>query len=356
MNLNVKMTPKLDDKIAIRCWGTIVIGDSILCDGKNKFGMDDGKNIACYTHIHDDHICGLDDALGMPQSHVYATAATKSLSSALYGYETEWIKDRMNYHGLEYNKPVNINGFDISFHKANHILGSAQLLVRTNKYSVLYSSDFILEGTDIVNDVDYLVLDSTHGQHSEIQKFDDILTSKNLIIQRTRDILDDNKLLDIYATRGTLQLTMSWLRSAFGNDVIFVSNKTDINIAKVYADYGHTSGKIYDKENVNEYSNLNLPIIRFHTRGSPPPASGTPSIRIGSATATSFNNDNSQFTINLHEHATIPEIREYVKKINPKHVIIDNSKRTNNRENASYLLSVIEKLGFAASLSPKSCV
>ena len=60
-----------DDIVKVRPWGTIVIEDAILCDGKNYYGMDDGKSITCYTHIHDDHICGLENSLGGLNSKVY---------------------------------------------------------------------------------------------------------------------------------------------------------------------------------------------------------------------------------------------------------------------------------------------
>ncbi len=348
------MKQNISDIATIRQSGTIVMANSVLCDGKNDCGIDDGKNIACYTHIHDDHICGLEDALGRYKSRVYATTITKKLSSALLSYDVEWIKDRENYYGLEYDKPVRDNDLEISFHNANHILGSAQLLVRTNDYSVLYSSDFILDETSIVKDVDYLVLDSTHGRHSEIQQFDDLESSKIKIIDHVKKIFDGNtKQLIIYAARGTMQLIMSWLRKELDNGIIFLANKNDANIARVYGEYGYFCGEIEDNDKFQEYYNFKKPFICFHPRNVSKPEQPIPSIRVGSALTTSIK-DNSMSVVNLKEHATASEVYDYVKQINPRHVILDNSHRTSNTENVTYLKDALTKLNFSVLISPKN--
>ena len=43
------------------------------------------------------------------------------------------------------------------------MLGSAQILVENGACAVLYSSDFTMPGTEIVKDVDFLVLDAAHA-------------------------------------------------------------------------------------------------------------------------------------------------------------------------------------------------
>ena len=344
----------LDEMIKIRHWGTIVIANSILCDGPNNFGMDDGKNIACYTHIHDDHICGLSDALGRYKSHVYATKITKQLSSALLQCDTEWIKDRTNYVGLDYDETTQIDNFEISFKKTHHILGSAQLLVNTKNKNILYSSDFILQGTDIVKNVDYLILDSTHGKHSEHQTFDNEITSKTNIINKARELLDSTKQMIISANRGTMQLTMSWLRAALSDDIIFLAKKKDASIAEIYSNHGYYCGEIEDDKKFDEYRKNNTPCILFQNHGSGSNVDDSiPLIRIGSSTLTSIDNDNSKSIINLQEHATISEVCDYVKAIEPKHIILDNSTRINNPKNAQYLKKILTELDFSVSLSPK---
>ena len=88
----VKMTDDLKKIADIRPWGTIIIFDEIICDGPNKDGCEDGKKISCFTHIHDDHIKGLDGVLGGINAKVYATDETKELASSLFAEDgIEWI-------------------------------------------------------------------------------------------------------------------------------------------------------------------------------------------------------------------------------------------------------------------------
>jgi len=348
------------NKIAkIRPWGTIIIEDSILCDGKNYYGLEDGKNITCYTHIHADHIDGLEDALGRTNSHVFATDITKNLSSALFMQDTQWIRERTNYYGLKINETIPISNFEITFKKTHHILGSGQLLVRKNKHSILYSSDFVLEGTHIEKDVDYLILDTTHGTHSENQDFDDVKESKKKIIKKTEEIMDSpKKQLNIHASRGTLQLVMSWLRNEVDEYIPFLATKKDTNLAKGYTIYGYNCGKIEDDdENFTRYSKNEHPYIRFISSKRETDCEivepAVPSIRVGSSSTTSLENPSQMYIVNLKEHATVSEVCEYVKQTNPKHIILDNSSRVANPENATYLKEILTKSGFSVSLSPE---
>ena len=174
----------------VRPWSTIVIKNKILCDSyRDSNDLDTEKQVSCFTHIHEDHISGLQDALG--REFVLSTNETKELASALLkgDSDADWVRERTNYYGLKLGQKKSIDGMDISFRKANHILGSAQLLVRGPNESILYSSDFMLEGTDCeIDDVDYLILDATHGEHSEAQVFDDKPEARKKLVEVTKRI------------------------------------------------------------------------------------------------------------------------------------------------------------------------
>ncbi len=356
------ISKNLDKIVSIRPWGTILLEDTLLCDGPNKSGMDDGKNIACYTHIHDDHIGGLENALGGAGSRVYATDETKNLSSALLMQDREWINERTNYFGLEYNKTIHDGDLDITLRKAHHILGSAQLLVQKKENSILYSSDFILEGTYTGDkNVKHLILDATHGSHSKKQKFTDVLESKKNLLAKTREIMIEGskKQLNIHASRGTLQLAMSWIRSIIDDpDIPFLASKKDMNLAHGYTVNGHNCGKIedVDKKFRNYFDNRH-PFIRFISSKNETNCEivepVVPSIRIGSSSATSLENDSNMFIVNLKEHSTVEEVEQYVQAISPEHIIIDNSSRTKNPENAPYLKQLFKNKDYDVSLSPK---
>jgi len=352
--------------VTIRPHGTIIIYDSIVCDGAKKFGMEDKKNITCYTHIHSDHICGLDNALGGLNSRVYSTEETKILASELFKDDYQHVKDRENYFDLAYNEVRKDGDFEITFLKSHHILGSAQLLVRNKKCnpgerSVLYSSDFILDGTIIAKDVNYLILDATHGKHSESQKFDDVVESKKKIIMKVKEIIaTPKKQLNIHASRGTLQLVMSWVRQVVEEDegIPFLADKIDINLANAYMIYGYFCGKIEDDEqNFLRYRDQKHPYIRFISNKSETSCEiiepVVPSIRVGSSAATSLENPSRMYIVNLKEHATIDEIKKYVSKISPDKIVLDNSSRTHNPENATYLKEILGEEGYSVYLSPE---
>jgi Cft2 family RNA processing exonuclease len=355
----------IDELVKIRPHGTIVIDNSIICDGPNKYGFDDDKRIACYTHIHLDHIGGLEDALGRVNSKVLSTDITKTLSSTLFMQDFEWIKERTNFYGLELNHVKKINNYDISFKKANHILGSGQLLVEKNNTSVLYSSDFKysseIKDTDTDIDVDYLILDATHGKNSKRQKFVETVEAKNMISSKLKEIIIDGKKkqLNIHASRGTLQMVMSWARKIIDDpDIPFLANKTDLNLTSSYTAYGFDCGIIEDEEKkFTTYYKNSHPFIRFFSTTRDTACEVVepviPSIRVGSSISSSLDNDSQMFIVNLKEHATFEEVLKYVDDISPENVIVDNSKRTGNPDNAQSLKTALSENGYSVTLSPK---
>ena len=348
----------------VRPWSTIIIKDKILCDSyRDSYDLDTGKQISCFTHIHEDHISGLEDALG--REFVLSTNETKELASALLkgDSDADWVRERTNYYGLKPGRKKSIDGTDISFRKANHILGSAQLLVRGQNESVLYSSDFMLEGTDCeIDDVDYLILDSTHGEFSKRQEFESMLEGKKKIIGKAKQELSTGlRQLIIHANRGTMQKVMSWLRKEF-DDIPFLAPLAEKNIADVYTKSAFPCGDVEDwDEKGPTYVKLGHPLIRFLPINSIQQCQLvepiTPSIRVGASIASNLSQPEGMYVVNLQEHATVNEILDYLNKIKPKHIIIDNSIRIQNPANAQSLYDILNKkqLGWNPSvkLSPK---
>lgn len=342
-------------KIAkVRPNGSIIINDDVRCDGDDFAGIDIHIPTACFTHIHDDHIRALPDAIAQC-SNVLVTQLTKELANVMFrntGNDATWLNDRSNFIGMEFGEKNNkkINGCEISFIKCNHILGSAQLLVRAPNFTVLYSSDFSVPGTEIVKDVDYLILDSTHGAFSRNQKFEPPSAAHKLTIDKAKEIIEyRNKPLIIRAHRGTLQKVMSWLRPEIDEHIPFFANSVEKNIASIYSRHGFECGEIKNEEEWEKYYLKNHPFVRFLAIGTNPLECEliyppVPSIRIGSSTSSTLTNVNDMFTVNLKEHATIDDVIIYTKQMNPKYVIIDNSSRVANPDNAKSLFNEIQKI------------
>ena len=167
------------------------------------------------------------------------------------------------------------------------------------------------------------------------------------------------KQLNIHASRGTLQLVISWIRTIIDDpDIPFLASKKDVNLAHGYSIYGHYCGKVEDDdENFRRYFDNRHPYIRFISNKNETNCEivepVVPSIRVGSSSVTSLENESQMYIVNLKEHATVEEVETYVDEIGPEHIIIDNSSRTQNPENAPYLQKLFQDKDYDVSLSPK---
>lgn len=352
----------VDDFVKIRPFGGIVIFNSILCDGEDKHI--DQSSIFCYTHIHTDHIIGFEDALSKPNTTVLTTEITKKLISTLKGKGFVALKN--NFYGLDYNEIKKIDDFEISFRKANHILGSGELLVRGPIGSVLYSSDFMLKGTDTnIKDVDVLVLDANHGSEDIPQDFlepSEARKKMNEILQR--EIGVRSRQVNIRAHVGTLQKIMAWCDSACQKHVPFFANAKDISISDVYREEMGDFREIKsDKSNeFYEISKFEHPYVHFLRLSAPlePCETQDPMVTSIHFSDGRYNYDHTNdyariAGINLKEHASLLEILEYVDTIKPKMVVVDNGPaRLGNPKNAIDLSKTIQKkLGIKAIYSPE---
>ena len=89
-------------------------------------------------------------------------------------YTAENIKKAMSLWGtLEYGQKFNVDhGFQFSFKDAGHILGSGMLEIIYNNKKIVFTGDLgnspspLLPDTDIINDADYMVMESCYGDRN----------------------------------------------------------------------------------------------------------------------------------------------------------------------------------------------
>ena len=330
----------------------IIVFDKIRIDGQKTYG--DNSIIACYSHIHGDHIHGFKDSLGEIGTTTYTTNLTKKMLVRT----NPSLKIKSRFKGLEYRKTKEKDGFEFSFLNCNHILGSGQVLVRGPRGSVLYSSDFLLNGTDTdVSDVDVLVLDANHGSPDIPQDFKNKKNSKeDLGVFIEKIVRQQQKPLIIRAHLGTLQEAIIWCDEFCKENVdFFCVDKKQYTLAEVYAEEREI---ILREIQVNNYEvskllSLEIPLIRFLAgfRGNITECEQIePMIHSIHFSDTKFsydstNNLSRMASINLQEHASHSEILEYVKKIKPKKgIVVDNGPtRTNTEQNAIGLTKILTK-------------
>lgn len=221
---------------------TIIIDDFIVqtkiglfCSYGN-FYLDPKEPVvdAVISHAHGDH------AIGNNQ-HVYCTAATAAFMKHRYKKFAAG-----EFHLKDYQSNFNLNGVEISFYPAGHILGSSLVLMKYNGVSYLYTGDYKLEedhtceAIQFVN-ADVLITETTFANPStehpeaidEIKKLDDI---------------KGNVMLGAYAL-GKSQRLIAMINQHCSDKRILVHHSI-MPFVKIYEEMGIELGKyeMYDRK------------------------------------------------------------------------------------------------------------
>mgnify|MGYP001772492172 CR=1 FL=1 len=179
--------------------GAILLGKNFTVDGHFR------RLFRVVTHFHYDHILNLDKSIE-ECSGIIATPITLDAVNVL-GYSVPKHK-RID---LEYGITLHIDGEKIRLEKAEHIMGSSQVIVKSEEgIEVAYTGDFKNpgKGTPILNP-DILIIDATYGHPSHRRQFKE--ESDMLLSDYVMDALLRGP-VRIYAYYGKLQEVMRILR------------------------------------------------------------------------------------------------------------------------------------------------
>lgn len=302
----------------------------MVCDGYLS-----DKKIGIFSHFHEDHIGAITkciDTYDILLTHNTTYAAIAALAPGVEHRE-QW---RPQNYGVEYHT----GDIKIQLLDANHIPGSSQIHVQTKDTSILYSGDFNYPEMQI-KQAEYLILDATHGDPSY-----DGRTDRNSVMGRLCDDVKEKtaagRSIMIHAVAGTLQEIVKHLDDSsvrIADNVCFVMDKKHKEILyKIYENNSRNFRHIVDYNSLEFWriirerkpciifkAPLRIPDERFNrfykilidryefTRETGPiiPFSDSES-------------DGCRY--NLAAHASIENIYEYVKAVNPKYVITDHSR------------------------------
>ncbi len=163
--------------------GSILIGENFVCDSHFE------RPIRIVTHAHSDHINGLNKSLEECEA-VLMTPRTKKLLATLYGDRFEEIERATT---LNYGEPFVYGKEKLTLYDANHIPGSAQALLETEKGErILYTGDIKLPGAPIIS-ADLLIIEATYGRQSQYRYFQDEINQ--IFAEFVRQKIENNPII-----------------------------------------------------------------------------------------------------------------------------------------------------------------
>jgi putative mRNA 3-end processing factor len=332
----------MESKATITNSGAILLGKYVACDAH-----DENRPIRIITHAHGDHMIGLGRSLKNCEISIM-TPATRDLIAALKG--NQWLT-KGKIKTLDYDDTFTYEDESLTFYYADHILGTAQVLVEDNQQTrMLYTSDFRFSKTPIV-ETDILVMEATYGDPVRTRPFSIMVES--ILISLVEQGLRRGPVY-LFGYHGKLQKMMHLLYKAKIRTPFIVPERI-FQVSKVCEQYGMKLGKkllpLNDIEAQSILSQNEPSVVFYHSysrnnvegKALQIHASGwefrKPCRKIGT----------NKYVVALSDHSDFNELLEYVERCNPKLVITDKHRS----EAARIFAKEIEKrLGISARPAP----
>lgn len=360
----------LEQNLKINKLGGIEVGKKVVIDGP-IVNYADPQILIAISHAHTDHANEdlIADSITTYRNvgpEVVMTHATKELLGTTLNSRTA------NYFkGFDYLEPYPRDGVEIEFIDANHMLGSAQVKIVDDDlpYTIGYSGDI---GRDIEKpiDVDVLVLDATYDTFFDKRSYNKEKALKAMS-KEINKLLSNGQGFNIVAHSGQMQTVLHGLADI--NPNLWNENPTVLagapdsspkeikkikHFCDVYRDYDRNIPEVISIKDPREEDRVCM-LERNPSR-----------IALFSNIEHAQNNNHVTFTVGLtgdlknpiqetklgfkvsiSEHDTGDTISNYIKKVNPKIVVVD-AYRQKNYAKASHLSSIIkEKLGIESITS-----
>jgi putative mRNA 3-end processing factor len=331
----------VQQKASVTPRGAIQLGKNVSCDA-----YDETRPIRVVTHAHADHMTGLRQSLKTSEK-VLMTKATKDLIDALKGP----LSLMSGYtETLEYGKTIQYDEERITFLKADHILGAAQVLVEDAEGTrIAFTGDFRIDETPIL-DPDILVMEATYGNPSCRRSFN--IDIRSLLVSTVEKGLTHGTVY-IFSYHGKLQEVMQILHSA-GIKAPFIASEKVFHVSKVCEKHGMRIGRLMlsEEDEAKQLLARNSPSVAFYHMNTQNKV-GLSNFRI-SVSGWEFNmpvreTNNNEYTIALSDHSDFDGLMEYVRRSKPKLVITDNY-RVGHAETLAK--EIRKRLGIVATALP----
>lgn len=329
--------------VAISRRGAILFPHNICIDGHEN-----GCLYRFITHIHADHVVDLDKSIAFSK-YLIGTSITMELLRVM-GYKIPQSKNiRMDYY-----QSVYIDGDDnakLTIYKADHIPGSCQVVLELNGYTLGYTGDFRNPGTktDILKDLDVLVIDATYGNPSYVRESEENIM--NEFVKLLKKLLTEEPVA-IYAYHGKINDVMMKLRS-WGIEAPFILPSSQWIIYNVLAKYGYAVEDVFlDGSREAEEIKRNRWYIEFNTASKfnyMRKRNGLAHILVTGRYGKTIAKLGSSWVVGLSGHADFKELVYYVDEAKPRLLVVDGYRSLYAHAFSSY---VNEKLGIRSIVMP----
>ena len=304
-------------KATVTTKGAVLLGKHVACDG-----FDETRPLRVVTHAHSDHMLGLHQSLKQCEA-VVMTPATKDLIDAMKGPR---FLMKGTVKTLDYGEDFICEDDQLTLHYANHILGTAQVLVEDeDETRILYTSDFKISRTPVVK-ADVLVLEATYGNPYRVRPFGTM--AEGIFVSLVEQGLKQGPVY-VFGYHGKLQEIMQILYEARVKVPFIVPDKV-FKVSKVCERHGMNFGKrllLSSEEKAQSILHQCEPcVVLYHSFARRKVekaalriyASGCqfkkPCQKIGEG----------EYRVAISDHSDFNELLHYVERSSPKAVITDN--------------------------------
>ncbi len=304
--------------------GAVLLGYSYAADGYAD------RPVRIITHAHSDHMVGLKESL-QRSVLIVATPATIELVEELGRLSA---RNRHIYRQkalpLPYHRTISYDDEKLTLFPARHIVGAAQVLVETREgYRIAYTGDFKLKGTEVIREPHVLVIEATYGSPRYRRPFkeevEDLLVDIVLGEVSRRPVV-------IYGYYGKMQEAMEILRKR-GVEEPFVMPQRVYRITRIAEKYGYAIDNYYLDTSISgkEIISRGRGYIYFAhmARARYRRLDGVVNVILS---GWEFREpvrrlDAASWLVALSDHADFDELLEYVRRSQPRLVVVDASRQ-----------------------------